>query len=195
MNFWFSLFLFARSARTCRRRCHCPSMMNILCVAFRVPHRVIRTVRCFQFHESFVLIFDWRDWMIVFVAGLVEKHVDLGGSRSSESILERWHSAIAHSRMCSPGIFAVHVFLNSFTNLFLVGVERLDLMMYFKDVWHFNVVFVKLPCSIMSFVRHWHFVFFRRTCLNTDHVLRDISLPWSNWKTAFFVVRFHTDLS
>ena len=29
-----------------------------------------------------------------FVVGLVEEHVDLDGSRFSESILERWHSAI-----------------------------------------------------------------------------------------------------
>ena len=29
------------------------------------------------------------------VAGLVEEHVCAGGSRFSESILERWHSAIA----------------------------------------------------------------------------------------------------
>ena len=33
--------------------------------------------------------------MIDPVVGLVEEHVDLRGSRSSESILERWHFAIA----------------------------------------------------------------------------------------------------
>ena len=33
--------------------------------------------------------------MIDFVVGLVEEHVGSGGSRFSESILERWHSAIA----------------------------------------------------------------------------------------------------
>ena len=33
--------------------------------------------------------------MIDSVVGLVEEHVDAGGSRSSESILERWRSAIA----------------------------------------------------------------------------------------------------
>ena len=33
--------------------------------------------------------------MIDSVVGLVEEHVDSGGSRSSESILERWHSATA----------------------------------------------------------------------------------------------------
>ena len=27
--------------------------------------------------------------------GLVEEHVDSGGSRSSESILERWHATVA----------------------------------------------------------------------------------------------------
>ena len=33
--------------------------------------------------------------MIDSVVDLVEEHVDSGGSRSSESILKRWHSAIA----------------------------------------------------------------------------------------------------
>ena len=33
--------------------------------------------------------------MIDFVVGLVEKHVCSGGSQFSESILERWHYAIA----------------------------------------------------------------------------------------------------
>ena len=33
--------------------------------------------------------------MIDSVVGLVEEHVDSDGSRSSESIFERWHSAIA----------------------------------------------------------------------------------------------------
>ena len=33
--------------------------------------------------------------MIDSVVSLVEEHVDLGGSRFSESILERWRSAIA----------------------------------------------------------------------------------------------------
>ena len=33
--------------------------------------------------------------MIDSVVGKVEEHVDSGGSRSSKSILERWHFAIA----------------------------------------------------------------------------------------------------
>ena len=33
--------------------------------------------------------------MIDSVVGLVEERVDSGGSRCSQSILERWHSAIA----------------------------------------------------------------------------------------------------
>ena len=33
--------------------------------------------------------------MVDSVVDLVEEHVDLGGYRFSESILERWHSAIA----------------------------------------------------------------------------------------------------
>ena len=60
------LFLYARSGRTCSRRCRHPSMINVLCTAFWVPCRVIRTIRCSQLHESFVLILDWRDWMIDF---------------------------------------------------------------------------------------------------------------------------------
>ena len=32
--------------------------------------------------------------MMDFVVGLVEEHVGSGGSRFSESILERWHCAI-----------------------------------------------------------------------------------------------------
>ena len=33
--------------------------------------------------------------MIDFVVGLVEEHVDLGGSQFYESIVERWHFALA----------------------------------------------------------------------------------------------------
>ena len=33
--------------------------------------------------------------MIDFVVGLVEEHVGSGGSRFSESILKRWHYAVA----------------------------------------------------------------------------------------------------
>ena len=33
--------------------------------------------------------------MIDSVVGLVEEHVDLDGSQFSESILKRWHSALA----------------------------------------------------------------------------------------------------
>ena len=51
--------------------------------------------------------------------GLVEGHVGSGGSRFSESILERWHFAIAF-----------HVLLNSFTICLIVGVERFDLMIF-----------------------------------------------------------------
>ena len=34
-------------------------------------------------------------YMLDFVVDLVEEHVDMGGSQSSESILERWYSAHA----------------------------------------------------------------------------------------------------
>ena len=54
------LFLYARSARTCNRRCQCSSMMNILCTAFWVPSRVIHIIRCSQHPESLVLTLDWK---------------------------------------------------------------------------------------------------------------------------------------
>ena len=52
------LFRFARSARTCSRRCRRPSMISILCTAFWVPSRAIHTIRCCPHPESFVLILD-----------------------------------------------------------------------------------------------------------------------------------------
>ena len=52
------LFLFARSARTCRKRCRRPNMIDILFTVLWVPYRVIHTIRCSQLHESFVLIHD-----------------------------------------------------------------------------------------------------------------------------------------
>ena len=33
--------------------------------------------------------------MIDSIVGLVEEHVNAGGSRISESILERWHTAVS----------------------------------------------------------------------------------------------------
>ena len=53
------LFLYARSARTCNRRCQCSSMLNILCTAFGVPSRVIHTIRCSQHPES--LFWLWTE--------------------------------------------------------------------------------------------------------------------------------------
>ena len=49
-------FLFARSARTCSRRCRRPSMIDILCTVLWVPYRVVHTIRRSQLHESFLLI-------------------------------------------------------------------------------------------------------------------------------------------
>ena len=49
-------FRFARSARTCNRRCRRPSMIDILCTVLWVPYRVVHTIRCSQLHESFLLI-------------------------------------------------------------------------------------------------------------------------------------------
>ena len=37
-------------------------------------------------------------YLLDFVVGLVEEHVDLGGSQFFESILERWYSAHASQR-------------------------------------------------------------------------------------------------
>ena len=39
------LFRFARSARTCNRRCRRPSMIDILCTVLWVPCRVNHTIR------------------------------------------------------------------------------------------------------------------------------------------------------
>ena len=60
-----SLFLRARSARTCNRRCLCSSMMNILCTAFQVPSRVIHIIMCFdcglkRLNDWFCRISCWR---------------------------------------------------------------------------------------------------------------------------------------
>ena len=57
-EFLIFLFLNARSARTCSRRCQCPSMIDILCTVLWGPSRAIHTIQCFQLHESFVLILD-----------------------------------------------------------------------------------------------------------------------------------------
>ena len=97
-NWWIAdslLFLYARSARTCNKKYQCSSMMNILCTASWVLSRAIHITRCSQHPESFVLILDWKDLMIDFVVDLVDERVDLGGSQSPESILERWYSAHA----------------------------------------------------------------------------------------------------
>ena len=88
-------FRCARSVRTCNGRCRRPSVINMLCTMLWVQHRVIHTIRCSQLHESFVLILGWRDWTVDFVVGLVEERADSGGSRFSESSLERWRRAIA----------------------------------------------------------------------------------------------------
>ena len=94
----------------------------------------------------------------------------------------------------SPGIFEVHVCLNSFTNCLIVHVERFGLMIYFRVVLYCNYVFTRLPWSIMSLLNIETLAVFRWTCLNTDHVLRDARLHWSIWRTEFFVKRIHTDL-
>ena len=49
-------FRFARSARTCSRRCRRPSMIDKLCTVLWVPYRVVHTIRCSQLHKSFLLI-------------------------------------------------------------------------------------------------------------------------------------------
>ena len=50
-----------------------------------------------------------------------------------------------HGRMWWSWNIEVHVFLNSFTNCLMVGVERLDLMIYFRVVLYCDVVFIKFP--------------------------------------------------
>ena len=59
----------------------------------------IHTIRCFQLHESFVLIPDKIQSLIDFVVDLVEDHVDQDGSQFSESVVDRWYSGMLHSRM------------------------------------------------------------------------------------------------
>ena len=79
--------------------------------------------------------------MIDFVVDLVEEHVGSGGSRFSESILERWHSALDFTVECGiPGI------LKSMSPSILSrSVCVLGLMMYFWVILHCNGVFIRLP--------------------------------------------------
>ena len=74
---------------TCSRRCRCPSMINILCTAFWVPCRVIRTIRCCSHPESFVDS----------VVGLFEEHVGSGGSRFLNQFSNAGTLQLLHSRM------------------------------------------------------------------------------------------------
>ena len=54
--------------------------------------------------------------MIEFVVGLVEEHVGSGVSRFPESILERWHSAIASQQTVVVWNFEVHACLHAFSH-------------------------------------------------------------------------------
>ena len=58
------LFLSVRNARMCNRWCLCSSMTGMLCTAFWVPSRAIHTIRCCPRPESYVLILDWKDYML-----------------------------------------------------------------------------------------------------------------------------------
>ena len=156
------LFRSARSARTCSRRCRRPSMIDILCTAFWVLCRVIRTSRCSQLHVSFV--FDsWLkglEWWSVI--GLVGEHVGSGGSRFSESSLETKAPCncftIEYGRSWN---FEVHVLLFDFTTELVVRVEWRSFTMFFRSM-----------------------LFFDCTCCWAVTLIR---LPWSIWRTEFSV--------
>ena len=83
--------------------------------------------------------------MIDSVVDLVEEHVDLGGPRFSGSFLGRWRFARASRRSVVVQEFWSPCLPRFFRELLIVGVERLDLMIYFKVVLYCNVVFIKLP--------------------------------------------------
>ena len=76
-----------------------------------------------------------------FVLGLFEEDVDLGGSRFLNQLSNAGTVRLLHNRIWSFWNFEVHVLLNSFTICLIVGVERFDLMIYFR------VVFVLQRCA------------------------------------------------
>ena len=94
-NFLFSSVLF-------RKKCpHVQWTMSMSQYDKHTLHCVVGSVSSISLNSMFPIswivfwIFDWRDYIIGFVVGLVEEHVGSGGSRFSESILERWQSATA----------------------------------------------------------------------------------------------------
>ena len=145
-------------------------MINILCTVLWVPHRVVRTIRCSQLHESFLSILGWRGWIFDVVGDRVEVHVDEGGSRFCESNLERWRHVIvslSNSALlecwsqCSPRFFRSKLF--------------------FHCVCTWAVLLNRLPCSIVSM-------------LNTDVFRQFLRFPRSIWRAKFFVKTFFIDL-
>ena len=88
-------------------------------------------------------------------------------------------------------------FLHYFTKYFIINVERIAFMRRTLSRALCRISRCKNSNkslrSFMSLFNIETLSVFRWTCLNTDHVLRDIKLPWSIWRTEFFVKRIHTD--
>ena len=199
------LFLYARSARTCSRRCQRSSMINILCTAFWVPSRVIHIIRCSQHPESFVLTLDWKDLLIdsvvAFRFGVV--------SQFSESIVERWYFArVSQRNVVVPGI------LKSMSASSPSWVHD----SHHEQQWIFSILLRSTSSSTLSVLASWYtwesscpaavsvtsrpvlswvcstlrtLAVFRWTCV--------ISLcfnksPFSIWRTEFFVKIINIDL-
>ena len=214
---WISyspLFLFARSVRTCKRRCQCSSMINILCTAFWVPSRVIHITRCSQHPESSVLTLDCTGCRLDFVVDLVEKHVDLGGSQffwinSRTLVLCACFTTECGSfgiRKSMFGSFTIGWFmtqivminnglLRSFTKCFISNIERSAFMnrTCLKTIWHMFSVFYtnESPRSLMCLVNVGILSVFRWTCMNYTRF--NTGSLRSFWRIRFFVKRINID--
>ena len=89
-NFDWPLFL-SRDARTRNRRCLHSNMIGMLCTASLGLSQTIQTALHCPRPKSSALTSHWTGSRLCFVV----EHVDLGGSRFSSPILERWYSARA----------------------------------------------------------------------------------------------------
>ena len=125
--------------------------------------------------------------MIDFVVSLVEVHVDSGGSRSSESNLERLCHVIVSLQNMESWNVEINLLLVDCTVEFVVRVERRNVTIFFRSKLSFHCVciwavsLIRLLCSILSL-------------LNTCVFRHIIKFPWSIWRTEFFVETFIIDL-
>ena len=153
--------------------------------------------------------------MIDFVVGRVEEHVDLGGSRFSESILERWYSAHASQQNVvtlefgspCPRSFTI-IFsstqvvminngsLRSLTKCFISNVEHFAFMnrTYWRTIWHISCVCFSngSPRSLMCLLNVGIFTVFRWTCLDYTR-FNNGSAPYLSEETGLFVKRIYID--